>query len=250
MLVTSWRQIPGSVEAFARLRSAGIPIRLVTNTTTRTRAALAGILSGRGFDVASEDILTATAAAGAYLRREHPGARVFLLGSGAEELEGVDLVEEGADVIVIGGAAEPGSERPQERFTHERLTAALRMLVDGAAFVAMHRNLSWQSADGLVLDSGAYTVGLERAAGMEATVVGKPAPDFFRAALDDLGLPAARVATVGDDLEADVLGAQAVGMSGILVRTGKFRPEMLEAAAEAPDHVIDSLADLPALLHR
>jgi ribonucleotide monophosphatase NagD (HAD superfamily) len=100
----------------------------------------------------------------------------------------------------------------------------------------------------MTLDSGAFLIGLERAAGREATVVGKPSPDFFRQAVELLGVPADRAAMVGDDLDADVLAAQAVGMRGFLVRTGKFRRELLEGSDAAPDHVIDSIADLPALL--
>ena len=51
----------------------------------------------------------------------------------------------------------------------------------------------------------------------------------------------------------DVLAAQVVGMAGVLVRTGKFRQATLDRWATdefamQPNHVIDSVADLPALL--
>jgi ribonucleotide monophosphatase NagD (HAD superfamily) len=65
-----------------------------------------------------------------------------------------------------------------------------------------------------------------------------------------LGVPAARAAMVGDDVVNDVFGAQAAGVTGVLVRTGKFLPGDLERAEGAPDHVIDSFADLPALLRQ
>jgi ribonucleotide monophosphatase NagD (HAD superfamily) len=110
----------------------------------------------------------------------------------------------------------------------------------------MHRNLSWRTAEGLVLDSGAFTLGLERAAGVEATVVGKPSAQFFASVLGLLGVSAEEAVMVGDDIEADVLGAQAAGIRGVLVRTGKFRPQDLDRGD--PVHVIDSVADLPALL--
>ena len=63
-----------------------------------------------------------------------------------------------------------------------------------------------------------------------------------------LGVPADRAAMVGDDIVNDVLGAQASGITGVLVRTGKFRPTDLERDDGTPDHVLDSFADLPALL--
>jgi ribonucleotide monophosphatase NagD (HAD superfamily) len=79
-------------------------------------------------------------------------------------------------------------------------------------------------------------------------VVGKPSPEIFRESLSILGIPPGRAAMVGDDLAADVAPAQALGITGILVRTGKFREDTLETAARRPDHVIDSVADLPELL--
>ncbi len=79
-------------------------------------------------------------------------------------------------------------------------------------------------------------------------MVGKPSPDFFRGALDLLGLPAEKVAIVGDDVQNDVVAAQAVGITGVLIRTGRFRPEELERASGSPDHVIDWLPDLLGIL--
>ncbi len=112
----------------------------------------------------------------------------------------------------------------------------------------MHRNLDWKTAGGLQLDMGAFILGLEQAAGVSAAVVGKPSAAFFGAVLARLGVLPADALMIGDDLDADVLGAQASGISGVLVRTGKFREEALARSVGRPDHIIDSVADLPALL--
>jgi ribonucleotide monophosphatase NagD (HAD superfamily) len=111
----------------------------------------------------------------------------------------------------------------------------------------MHRNLYWRTSAGLQLDAGAYIAGLEEAIGKAATICGKPSPAYFDAALELLGHPAERVAMVGDDIVNDVRGARAVGMAGVLVRTGKFRPADLENGGDPPDLVIDSIADLPSV---
>jgi ribonucleotide monophosphatase NagD (HAD superfamily) len=95
---------------------------------------------------------------------------------------------------------------------------------------------------------GAFIVGLEAAADARVTVVGKPAPAFFAAALTELGVDARRAAMVGDDVHSDVLGAQESGISGVLVRTGKFRSSDLEGNEGEPDHVLDDIGQLPALL--
>ena len=112
----------------------------------------------------------------------------------------------------------------------------------------MHGTAAWQTADGICLDGGAYVAALERATGCVTTTIGKPAPQMFVEALAHLGVAAPEAVMVGDDLVSDVHAAQAVGIHGVLVRTGKFRPEVLDAAVERPDAVIDSVADLPRWL--
>jgi HAD superfamily hydrolase (TIGR01458 family) len=112
--------------------------------------------------------------------------------------------------------------------------------------VALQHNRYWRRADGLVLDVGAYAAALEYATGHEAVVVGKPSPDFFKAAIADMGVQ--RAVMVGDDVEADVGGALAAGLAGILVRTGKYRDDALAASGVTPTAIADSIADVPALL--
>lgn len=242
VLVTSWNALPGSVDAIAWFRSRSIPIRLITNTSTHTREDLAATLGDAGFDVEPDEIVTAVVATASYLRSHHGGARVFVLsdGDGTGDLEGIDLVErpEDADVVVIGGASDD--------FGYGLVNRIFRRLREGAPLVGMHRNLYWRSSDGWELDAGAYVTGLEAAAGISAAICGKPSAASFEAALAPIGVPAERAVMVGDDIVNDVMGAQALGINGVLVRTGKFTPSSHELGV--PDHVIDALADLPALL--
>ncbi|MFF8971011.1 HAD-IIA family hydrolase [Streptomyces sp. NPDC014995] len=250
VLTVSWKPLPGTVEALRAVRDAGFGVALVTNTTSRTRASIARTLAEAGFPVDAGDILTAPAVTAAHLAERHPGARCALLNSGdvREDLAGVTLVDDGGnageaadvDVVVLGGA---GPE-----FGYAALDRVFGHLQRGARLVAMHRNLYWRTEDGLRLDSGAFVAGLEAAARVEAEVTGKPSPAFFAAALGHLGVRADQALMVGDDVESDVLAAQRAGITGVLVRTGKFQPETLEAADGTPDHVIDSFADLPRLL--
>ncbi|MFF2958423.1 HAD-IIA family hydrolase [Streptomyces sp. NPDC057963] len=273
VLTVSWKPLPGTVAAMERLRGAGLPLALVTNTTSRTRASIAGKLAAEGFPVTADDILTAPAVTAAHLRQHHPGARCLLINTGdiREDLAGVTLVDEGAygagagtgavdeagdgdgdgpgpthgdapDVVVIGGAG--------DAFTYAALNRAFHHVRRGARLVAMHRNMYWRTATGLDLDTGAFLLGLERAARVEAEITGKPAGSFFAAALAHLGATASQALMVGDDIESDVLAAQRAGLTGVLVRTGKYLPETHRAADGTPDHVIDSFAHLPDLLER
>ncbi|MEV5148732.1 HAD-IIA family hydrolase [Streptomyces sp. NPDC052727] len=242
VLTVSWKPLPGAVEALRGIRAAGLGVALVTNTTSRTRASIAETLSEAGFEVGAEDVLTAPAVTAANLAEHHPGARCLLLNSGdiAADLGDVTLVEEGAEVVVVGGAG-PG-------FDYAALNRAFGELQRGARLLAMHRSLYWRTDAGLQLDSGAFLLGLERAARVEAEVTGKPSRAFFEAALARLGVDAERALMVGDDIESDVLAAQRAGLAGVLVKTGKYQPQTLENASGTPDHVLDSFADVPVLL--
>ncbi|MGZ4639553.1 MAG: HAD-IIA family hydrolase [Actinomycetes bacterium] len=245
VLTVSWRPLPGTVEALAQVRASGYRIALLTNTTSRTRASIAESLAAGGFRVGPEDILTAPMLTAAHLAAHHPGARCVLLNSGdvAADLAGVTIVDDEdplVDVVVVDGAG--------DEFSYAALNRAFRHVQGGARLVAMHHNLCWRTDEGLQLDSGAFLLGVEQAAGVEAQVVGKPSDAFFAAALDRLGVPASAALMVGDDVDADVLAAQRNGITGVLVGTGKYRAATHAAASLPPDHVLDSFADLPDLL--
>ena len=92
------------------------------------------------------------------------------------------------------------------------------------------------------MDVGPFTTALEFALGREATIVGKPSGDFFASALKDLGISATDAVMVGDDVASDVGGAQAAGIRGVLVRTGKFRASDENHPTVKPDAIVDNLA--------
>jgi HAD superfamily hydrolase (TIGR01458 family) len=246
VLTVSWKPLPGAVAAMAALRAHGVRMALLTNTTSRTRAAIGALLGDAGFDIGGAQILTAPAVTASYLASQYPGARCSLLNSGdiREDMMGVTIVDSGdrpPDVVVIGGA---GPE-----FSYQALNRAFGHLRSGARLVAMHRSMYWRTDAGLQLDGGAFVEALERAAGVSAEVTGKSARAFFAAALTSCGADAGETLMIGDDIEADVLAAQRAGITGVLVKTGKYLAETHEQASASPDHVIDSFAGLPALLH-
>jgi HAD superfamily hydrolase (TIGR01458 family) len=245
VLHVSGEVIPGASQALRRLRENGHRVRLVTNSTTRSRSQLASDLRSLGFDVAEDEIETTPVVAARLLA----GKRVLALTVAAihSDLEReIELVDEGAEVVLVGGADE--SEETGRVFAYENLNRAFAELHGGARLVALHKNGWWQTSRGPLLDAGGYVAGLEYAAGVEAEVVGKPTGAYFESALAGLGANANETVMVGDDVESDVGGAKAAGLRAILVRTGKFREAALAAAEAKPDAVLDSVADLPGVL--
>jgi HAD superfamily hydrolase (TIGR01458 family) len=237
--------IPGAIEALRRLRARGAPFRLVTNTTTRSRRMLVQRLAGYGFDVAAEEIVTATLAGVELVRAAGYGRVAPFVPAGAlEDMMGLDLrggtsdrPRGAADVVVLGDLG--------ERWTFALLQEAFEQLMAGAALVALSRDRYFRQGERLALDAGPFVAALEYAAGAGAAVAGKPSAAFFGAAVRSLGLaPERDVAMVGDDLWSDVDGAQRAGLQGWLVRTGKFRDDALRTAGITPDRILSSVAEL------
>ncbi|UUY02952.1 TIGR01458 family HAD-type hydrolase [Svornostia abyssi] len=235
--------IPGALEAVEELRARGLRLRFVTNTTSRSRAQVASRLARLGFPLPADNVLTPAALA---VRRcgvvGHKRVRLLVAPALREDLAGLAEAPAGEqpDAIILGDLG--------EGFTYERLNQAFRAMEAGAELIALQRNRFWRRTDGLAMDVGAYVAALEYATGRPATVVGKPEPAFFAAALADAHGDAGHAVMVGDDIEADVGGALAAGLAGVLVRTGKYRPGAEDRSGVIPTAVIDSIADLPALL--
>jgi HAD superfamily hydrolase (TIGR01458 family) len=244
VLHVSGEPIPGALEAVSTLRRAGHALRFVTNNSTRPRSQLAEELRGLGFELADDELQTTVGAAA----RELEGKRVLALvmPTVVPDLEAFELVGHDAEAVLIGGCDE--SLEPNQVFSYMNLARAFEELRSGAAFYCMHKNKWWQTSRGPMLDSGAFVAGLEYATGVEATVLGKPSPSYFAAALDALDAEPELTWLVTDDVEADVRGARLFGMKTALVRTGKFRPDTLETADPAPDIVVSSIAQFPELL--
>ncbi|MCX4098887.1 HAD-IIA family hydrolase [Nocardia sp. alder85J] len=242
VLVTSWREIPGAAAAVRRIRAAGLRRAFLTNTTSVTCAQIAARLNAAGIEVDTDEIVTAARLTAAYLRRQHPGARVWVLNHGDvdADLIGVPRDDEHPEVVVLGGA---GAE-----FTHRALSRVVELMLAGIPVVAMQGGTTWATDDGLRIDTGVYLPGLETAGRARITVVGKPSGTGFRTCAELIGSLPANIVMVGDDLYSDILAAQRIGMIGVLVRTGKFRSAVLAGTPRPPDHVVDSVSDLPEVL--
>ncbi len=241
--------IDGAVDVVARIKRDRIPHRFVTNTSSRSRASIVERLRNYGFDVEAQDIFTAVVAGAeiARLSGSHVVAPFIderaLADLGEFELvggtSGRASMGDRPDAIIVGDLG--------NRWDFDLMQEAFRLLMDGAMLIALSRDRYWHRGDGLALDAGAFVVGLEYAAGVRAEVAGKPSTGFFRAALASLGLPdsaQSECVMVGDDLWSDVEGAQQTGLSGWLVRTGKYRQDTVATSDIRPDRIIDSVAHI------
>ncbi|MCB1670988.1 MAG: TIGR01458 family HAD-type hydrolase [Gammaproteobacteria bacterium] len=233
--------IDGAAETLQWLKRNGIPFRFITNTSTRTASAVADKLQGLGFDIDAAQIFSAVSATRDYLARQgSPTVHLLIRDSARTEFSEFDQTDSVPDYVIVGdiGAA----------WDYRLLNRVFNELMAGAELIAMHMNKYWQTEQGLQMDIGAFVAGLEFVTGKHATIIGKPSEEFFHLAVANMGLEPHQVLVVGDDIENDVGGAQAAGLSGVLVRTGKYREEFARRSEISPNAVIDSIADLPGLL--
>jgi HAD superfamily hydrolase (TIGR01458 family) len=236
------RPVPGAVDAVARLRDLGVEVRFVTNTDSVTPQALCGRLVGMGIEAGESEVLTPVVLA----------RRLF---DGLESPRLLALAAPGIRELLGGSLAAPGEPAthvlvcdPSYGATYDDLDAAFRAVRAGAELIATQVARVAHRDDGEHLDTGGFVRLLEYATGERARVLGKPSLDFFRLALDTAGVAPELAVMVGDDLAADVAGAQRVGVRGVLVRTGKGSGPHPDAGTTQPDATIPSLAALPGLL--
>ena len=243
VLYNSEEPIPGAAETLAWLRERQVPHLFVTNTTSRGRDALTDKLRRFGIASSPAEIMTPCEAAADWLRSQTSGSvALFLRPAARAAFDGLECLpddaESGAAYVVIGDLGSTWDFRTLNR--------AFRLLHANpdATLIALGMTRYWKAADGISMDVAPFVAALENASGRQARVFGKPAPAFFHAAAESLGVPSGEILMVGDDIESDIAGAQSAGMRAALVKTGKFRSSDLEGPVK-PDAVLDSVAELP-----
>jgi ribonucleotide monophosphatase NagD (HAD superfamily) len=215
------RALPGAADALAALRRQA-PVLLVTNTTSRAHRLLADHLTSEGVLDEPARLVTPAAVARRVLPRRGHDAGLLLV--------------------------EPGAREDYTWFREAASGPAVRAVLEGAALYTLQRNRYFRRGEELVTDLGPVAAFLGYAAGREAETLGKPSRLLFEALASEAGVPLERVVMVGDDAEFDASGAVALGMRGVLVRTGKYRPGAEAGPEPPPTAVLDSIRDLPRWL--
>jgi HAD superfamily hydrolase (TIGR01458 family) len=233
------REIEGSARALRVLRAA-FPVRLVTNTTSVPHAALARHLMMLGLlDDPASLITPATVAARVLPQRGHD-VGILIVEPGAREDYSWFREDPAGPAVVL--ATEAHDLRVGD------LQEAFRRILDGAAFYTLQRNRYFRRGTELVTDLGPLTAFLSYATGVEAETLGKPSALLYDFIAREVEAPRNEIVMVGDDAEFDVSASVALGMQGVLVRTGKYREGDESRVRPAPSAVLGRVADVPRWL--
>ena len=231
--------VPGAANLIRDLSARGIAVRYATNRANRPAAVVCDQLRGMGIDCTPRDIATTADATAAFLK---PG-RVFLIGEAgiqqALESRGFQLTETDAETVIVSF---------DRSFDYLKLKTAVRLISQGAAFVATNGDRALRIEDALVPGSGAIVAAVEAACGRRPLVIGKPERRLFDWVLAEMGLPAEAVIAVGDNLETDIPAGQAAGMRTLLVLTGVATRDDLARASVPPTWIAETYDDVRNLL--
>ena len=233
--------IPGGIETLNYLTSKCIPYRFITNTTTKSRFQICKKLVALGLPIEESQIFSAIYAGILKLREwGNPSCYYFLKNEAKIEFDEFTENNVNPDVIVIGDL--------DQEWSFENMNRAFNYVMNGSRILALHKGKYFQVDEGLQIDSGAFVHAIEFATSKSADVVGKPNENFFKLAIRDMGINnVSHIAMIGDDLINDIEGAQKVGVKSGLVKTGKFRQEILNQSKVKPDFILSSISELPNL---
>lgn len=227
------RAVPGAAEAIDEARNRGLAVRFVTNTATKAREDILDKLGRMEMSAEPDELYTAPAAAVEYLKAHQ--LRPFCLVHEAIEYEFSRFDSGNPNAVLLGDA--------RMRLHYDSLNRAFQLCMKGAPLIAIGKNRYFKTEEELQLDSGAFIAALEWAAGIDAVIVGKPAPFFFESVVGSTEFAPEECLMIGDDLEGDIVGAREAGLQAVMVETGKFQPQDREKIPGGA-RLISSIAEM------
>jgi NagD protein len=239
VLVREEQAIAGANRFLARLGELGLPFLVLTNNSIYTARDLAARLAASGLEVPEQAIWTSALATARFLDDQRPGGSAFVIGESglttALHNVGYTLAEREPDYVVLGET---------RTYSFERITRAIRLIADGARFIATNPDPTGPTTAGPVPATGSVAALISRATGVEPYFVGKPNPLMMRSALNAIDAHSETAAMIGDRMDTDIVSGLEAGMETILVLSGVTTREVAERFPYRASKVADSVADL------
>jgi NagD protein len=239
VLVHEETAIPGADRFLTRLRERELPFLVLTNNSIYTPRDLSARLRASGLEVPEDAIWTSALATARFLDDQRPGGSAFVIGEAglttALHDAGYTLTERDPDYVVLGET---------RTYSFSRITQAIRLIVEGARFIATNPDPSGPTPDGPVPATGSVAALISKATGVEPYFVGKPNPLMMRSALNAIDAHSESAAMVGDRMDTDMVSGLEAGMHTVLVLTGSTQRAEAERFPYRPSRIVDSIADL------
>ena len=245
VLVHEQSALPGAAEFIAELQRCGRPFLVLTNNSIFTPRDLSARLSRAGIELPEESIWTSALATARFLAEQEPGASAYVIGeaglTSAMHQEGFILSDTDVDFVVLGET---------RTYSFEAITRAIRLVGQGAKFIATNPDVTGPSAEGPLPATGSVAAMITAATGISPYYVGKPNPLMMRTALNRIGAHSETSVMIGDRMDTDVKSGLEAGMRSILVMTGSTRADQIEQYPYRPTVVLDGIADVVPLVEQ
>lgn len=230
-------------ELLLQIRRTGGDYLFITNNSSRSVADYVKKMARLGIETQETDFVTAAQATAYYLKKNHPGKKLYVCGTESfkEELRrvGFTVTEELEQVqcVVMGFDTE---------LTFKKLEDVCKLLCTkkDIPYIASHPDLCCPTEYGSVIDCGSICIGIQNATGREPVVVGKPQPLMVELAMERAGCTKEETAVLGDRIYTDVMSGLNAGTKGVLVLTGETTREILEQSEVKPSLVLESAGEL------
>jgi NagD protein len=231
--------IPGAKEFLQRLESCGCKYLILTNNPMFTPADLAHRLRVIGLEVTDDHIFTSALATAQFLKRQKPQGKAFVIGESGLTSPihniGYIITDLQPDYVVLGETS---------AYNFEMITRAIRLIVNGARFIATNPDVSGPAEAGIVPACGAMAALIEKASGISPFFVGKPNPLMMRMALNYLDAHSEETVMVGDRMDTDIIAGVTSGMETILVLSGVTHESDIQRFPYQPSKILDSVKDI------
>jgi NagD protein len=239
VLVSGRTLIPGADRFIQRVQERGAEYLVLTNNPLYTPGDLAHRLKTIGLAIPADRIFTSAMATAHFLRSQKTDGTAFVIGeSGLTEAihsVGYVITDHDPDYVVLGET---------NNYNIELITKAIRLVADGAHFIATNPDPSGPTDRGIVPACGAMAALIETASGFSPFFVGKPNPLMMRTALNYLDVHSEDTVMVGDRMDTDIIAGVESGMETILVLTGVTRREDVGRYPYQPTYIVESVADI------
>ncbi|MEO7122275.1 MAG: HAD-IIA family hydrolase [Lacisediminihabitans sp.] len=239
VLVHENHPLPGAAALLQQWRDQGKRYLVLTNNSMYTPRDLSARLAASGLHVPEEAIWTSALATADFLASQIPGGSAYVIGEAgittALHEAGFIMTETKPDYVVVGET---------RNYSFEAITRAIRLIGDGARFIATNPDATGPSAEGPMPATGAVAALITKATGKEPYVVGKPNPMMFRSALNKIGAHSETTAMIGDRMDTDIVAGIEAGLHTILVLTGISDQAEIERYPFRPDEVLSGVSEL------
>ena len=230
---------------FDRIRSRRLKVTLATNNATKTVDEYLNKLHGFGVTLEPWQIITSSeATAYALINRFPQKGAVFIVGengivSALREKGFTPITDPDDQTLPI--AVVSSWDR---QLTFQKLRRAALHVRAGAPLYATNADRSFPTPEGLIPGAGSILAALETATDVKAIVIGKPSPFMLELAAERMGLTKNEVLVVGDRVETDIAGGQAMQARTALVLSGVTTLAQAEAWNPKPDLIALDLVEL------